>query len=190
MPKWGAMVESSSISDLKPEFAASIRKLIEKCRTRGLNVVPFSTVRGPGAQARRWCRSRTWKEASEQAKLLVNCGAPTLASLLREEWCLKGRQETRLLPGQSWHQWGEAVDFMIQIDGRSVWFGSGYKKLADEAQLLGLSPRFSNTFERDPEHIQLRSCEVMIMDGGISWPELESQMLSRFDFEDLQRAIT
>lgn len=167
MLKRNADVKSRELSVLIPKLQPIILELIANCKKRKTVIVPFSTLRGPLTQARTFTKGRTRVQVEARRQEFVNLGCPFLAACMEialkempRKLDPKEKIVTRALPGQSWHQWGEAVDFYVEgKDKKEIWDGShiGYKILQEEAQKLGLTSGLSFTRLPDPVHIQLSS---------------------------------
>jgi hypothetical protein len=170
--------QSRNILDLDPEFGGRVNLLIHACRRKKLNLVPFSSRRGPMVQGRMWCQSRTLVEVQSQRKLLEGAGARTLASYLQDQWASTGRWSTDRLPGQSWHQWGEACDFFIEVGGKAVWTDGRFAEvLGKAARDLGLESGALWARGKDPCHVQFRKESTPnLLDGGTPWDEIQDKM--------------
>lgn len=168
---------STDPTHLSAKFADRLGELLRVCRVRNLDVRVGTTVRGPIEQARMWCSSRCVEEVVQARETLKN-SAPRLAGLLL---CLvnsEGRELTTHLPGNSWHQWGEAADVFCVVGGKAVWEGSTHRIIAEEAKKVGLHGR-----GRSPWHLQLREENSPLLVRGLvdSWEGLEKEMLARFE---------
>lgn len=174
--------ESRDLAYLEPGFRGLAATLLEACAKRGVAMKPFFTIRGPAVQAKLWCQSRTVAQIVKAGAQLCEAGAPSLATLLGEEWAKTGPAVTNALPGMSWHQWGEAIDcFVVGPEGKAIWDARhmGYRVYAEEAQKLrleagGLWPRFP-----DAVHVQLRG-EQSPLKANMTWPQVEAAMKERF----------
>lgn len=180
---------SRELDSLQDYFAYRIKLLIQACQRQKLCIVPFSTRRGPLVQGRMWCQSRTEAEVSSQRKLLEGAGAPWLASFLRDEWASTGRWATDRLPGQSWHQLGEACDFFIAVGGKAVWIDSRFTDiLGKAAKDLGLVSGAAWPRGRDPHHIQLRKESTPgLVDGGTPWEDIDHRMRKLYGPEPINQ---
>lgn len=151
-------IESRDISTLSEEFRVKVASLLENCSKRGVEMRPFYTRRGPKVQAVLWRRSRSALEIASAIKNLKK-SAPVIAAILEEVGPQYGRWATNALPGQSWHQWGEAVDcFVLNTMGQAVWSAQhvGYSIYAEEAEKLGLVAGHHWKL-RDSVHVQLQN---------------------------------
>lgn len=178
---------SNKLSDLVPAFRDKVDLLISNCAAKGVRIVPINTLRSPHEQARLWRQSRSKAEVTAAIEDLRSKGAPFLADVLDGVGPQYSKQEvTRALPGSSWHQWGEAIDFSWEVDGkledsetRKVDGVNGYKVMADEAIALGLDAGFYWRSLKDGPHVQLRS-DANPLKAGIGWPEIDRTMRERF----------
>jgi peptidoglycan L-alanyl-D-glutamate endopeptidase CwlK len=183
--------ESRDLALLDPAFAEAVKEVIQKTQARGVTMVPFFTIRGPGVQAKLWCRSRTPQQIAEEKRKMTLAGAAWLATLLREDYGvghpkrdpnLPTSRITNALPGQSWHQWGDAVDCFVQDNkGQPIWSGThiGYQVYGDEAKKLGLNAGvFWQSFP-DAVHIQ-RQVAGSPLSAGMNWAQIEEEMKKRY----------
>jgi hypothetical protein len=148
-------------------------------------VVVGTTARGPEAQAKLWCRSRSMHDVDRARKLIFK-RAPKLAAMLKDEWACFGPQATIHLPGQSWHQWGEAADVCAIVGGRAIWDGAVTKKIAEKCAAIGLrhsllEKSWYGSYRH--WHVQLSKEETPLMVRGLadSWAMVEEEMEKRFD---------
>lgn len=84
--------------------------------------------------------------------------APYLAAVLRrgQQISQPGRWATNNLSGQSWHQFGRALDaHVVAEDGRAVWGPKhpSYERYAFHARELGLFPGY-DLVRQDVVHVQ------------------------------------
>lgn len=175
----------SDLNLLIPEFRTKIQELITLCNTAGIEMRPVSIIRSPFEQAKLWRQSRTGEEIKLKIKYLEKSGAVFLAHCLESVGPQSGKHSTNALPGFSWHQWGEAIDCMWVIDGRSEWsllkkVGgiNGYRVYTDIAVNLGLIPGGLWKRIKDWPHVQFR-CDAS--PGKVmSLLEIDAEMKSRF----------
>jgi peptidoglycan LD-endopeptidase CwlK len=179
---YNLFADSRDLSLLDPQFAELGRTLLARCRERGHTLVPFFTLRGPGIQAKLWCQSRTPAQILARQHTMRQDGAPFLASLLLPEYGNRGRHVTNALPGQSWHQWAEALDCFVQNErNEAIWNGThaGYKVYAEEAMKLGLEPGAYWKTLKDPVHVQWRKAASPAA-TGLTWPQIDKAMQDKF----------
>lgn len=170
--------DSRDLSVLVPEFRDKALLVIENCRKRGIEMRPFFTLRGPTIQAKLWRQSRSIQEIDRAVKNLRK-DAPFLANILQEAGPQYGKWATNALPGQSWHQWGEAIDcYVLNTLGQAVWSSqhAGYNIYAEEVLKLGLTAGHSWK-NRDSVHVQLISKSVRELH---TWAQIEEEMKKRY----------
>lgn len=188
-------IESRDLELLKPDFAKLVKEVIQNCQKRGVTMVPFFTLRGPGTQARLFCQSRTVKLIQNQAALMQRSGAHWLASLMRPDYgtdhpkrnahVQTNSKVTNAPPGMSWHQYGSAVDCFVHAkDGSAIWNGDhiGYAVYAEEAEKLGLTAGANWKTMPDAVHVQATKL-ISPLAGGMHWPEIEELMIRKFKEE-------
>ena len=113
--------------------------------------------------------------------------APKLASLLKDEYtCLGPQSVTPHLPGQSWHQFGEAADIAAVVGGKAVWTGSVAKKLAECCLLIDLRHGSNNVDWRPTSrhwHVQVNKRQTPLLVRGLfdTWGAIEAYLEERFD---------
>lgn len=134
---------SEILPALEPWFSDKISYLLEQLIAEGVVIRPYSGRRGALEQAVLWVQSRTPLEVELMARRLEEEHAPFLASSLRRALAMRaaGRWATNNLPGQSWHNFGLAIDaHVVSEDGRAVWGPKhdSYRRYAEVARELGL----------------------------------------------------
>lgn len=87
------MINSRKIEDLHPKVAAMCRAFISKCAEAGIDVLITSTYRDHESQAALYAKGRT----------------------------KPGPKVTNAKPGQSWHNWRVAFDFVPIEHGKAQW---------------------------------------------------------------------
>lgn len=170
---------SRDTEDLEAEFRDQVKTLLERVRLRGFELVPFFTLRHPQEQAKLWRQSRSTDEIYRTINKIDREGAPWIAELVEKVGPQYGRWATNALPGQSWHQWGEAIDCFVKSDtGRAVWSARhpGYEAYAEVAKELGMEPGFYWT-RRDAVHVQKRPQGVRHF---YTWPEINDYLRTHF----------
>lgn len=169
---------SRDLNDLVPSFQPQIERLLGDLLREGFQLRPFFTLRHPREQARLWRQSRTIQEIHTAAAMLSREGAEWLRELLLGVGPQSGKWATNALPGQSWHQWGEAVDCYVLEHGRAVWRRShpGYERYAILAKERGLTAGFFWR-SQDAVHIQRQAGKVRSLH---SWAEIDQLMRERF----------
>ena len=159
-------------------FHTKVDSLIDECAKESAIMRAFFTLRSPWEQSRIWRSTRSTEEVKRAAKTLDGHRAPYLAKVLIDvgpQYAPPGSRGhlTNALPGQSWHQYGLAVDCYWFYDGEAQWSekrqafsngGSfnGYKVYAQCAKTLGLTSMDStvgigHTFRNRVIVVQLNS---------------------------------
>jgi len=170
---------SRKLEVLNNDFCPIIKGVLVTVLEKGHELRPFYTIRTPAEQSKLWRQSRTTEEIRRVADRLVHEGADGMARILLLVGPQSGRWATNALPGQSWHQWGEAIDCMVISEfGRAVWSSGhpGYQVYAEEAKKQALVAGFFWK-KRDAVHVQYRSESVR---ASYTWKEINETMLTRF----------
>ena len=87
------MINSRSLSDLKPKVAALCSEFINRCKAEGIDIIITSTYRDAESQNALYAQGRT---------------AP-------------GKKVTNAKGGQSFHNWHVAFDFCPLVNGKPAW---------------------------------------------------------------------
>lgn len=166
------------VSQLEPAFAEKVEELFDKLLDEGVVMRPFSGARSPLEQAVLWCQSRTPLEAELIARRLNDERAVFLAKVIRRAAliCHPGRWATNNLPGQSWHNFGLAIDaHVVSEDGRAVWGPKhpSYVRYAELARELGLFPGY-DLARQDVVHVQLTAGTVRSLRGP--WEQVDKEL--------------
>jgi hypothetical protein len=137
---------------------------------------PYCTLRDPFEQAKLWRQSRTSEQIAKQCAYLRSVDAPRIAACIESVGPRNGPKVTNAVPGYGWHQYGEAVDCVLIVDGEMVWTAEapGYLTYAVEAK--GLDLRAGRDFGDNP-HVQLRHHEPH---HEWSPAQIDVQMAERF----------
>ncbi len=141
---------------LDPSFEPLAQVLITEMEQKGYDCNPYFGIRTLQDQAKLYRQSRSTPMINAQIQLLRDQGCDYLANVLQSV----GPQPTRpwatnALPGQSYHQFGLAMDCLLSLDGVSG-TDDDYKIYADTAQSLGLTAGYY--FKSvDMGHVQLGS---------------------------------
>lgn len=165
------------LETLTNEFRLKIEDVLSSCKERGFILKPFYAKRSVVEQAKLWRQSRSRDEILTHADIMRRRGAPNLAKLLLDVGPQHGRWATNALPGESWHQWGEAVDCFVldQNTKRALWSSKheGYRVYAEEGQKKGLFPGYYWQSD-DAVHIQMRREKPTKI---YSWEEVDTIMM-------------
>jgi hypothetical protein len=174
------------LSDLVPALREKVETLLSDCVNHDVRMVPTFTLRSPAEQAIFWRQSRSIVEINKAIDMLKSEGAPYLASVLNGVGPHSGQHVTNALPGNSWHQWGEAVDCMWEVGGkfidsdlRKINGVNGYQVYAQTARAMGLESGYFWRSFKDSGHVQLRH-NANPKTSGISWKNIDREMQARF----------
>jgi len=178
------------LSVLTPAFRFKVDQLLYNCKENGITMVPFFTERDVHTQAKLWRQSRSGSEVRKAIQKLKSEKAYYLAEVLEKVGPQYGRWATNALPGQSWHQWGLAIDSYWLVKGRVVWSTSqleevyghlvnGYKVYAKEAELLNLV-NLGQSYG-DWVHVGAEGTETNPV-KLFGWEHVDDRMVSRFSY--------
>lgn len=132
------MVNSRKVSDLLPVVQAKAKAFIAKAKAAGIDVILTSTYRDRESQAALYNQGRT---------------AP-------------GRIVTNARPGQSYHQYRVAFDFVPVVNGKAAWNDLAlFRRLGEMGESLGLEWGGRWKF-RDLPHLQYT--------GGLTLRQLQA----------------
>lgn len=173
---------AADLALLVDDFEADVRRLLADLLREGYHLRAFFTRRNPWDQARLWRQSRTTQEIHRVAAMLAREGAPFLRDVLLSVGSQEGRWATNALPGQSWHQWDEAVDCFVQEHGTAVWRRShlGYLRYAELARERGLVAGYFWR-SQDAVHVQKRGGRVRSL---YTWAQIDVEMRSKFGLSE------
>jgi len=173
------------ISLLIPEFRNKLQELLSACKARGVTMSPYFTLCTPQEQGALWKQGRTITDSELKVLALENAKAPFLAHCIRTAIPKETNLITDMIPGYSWHQWGEAcdcvwVDFAHRVnwnpkqlqDGKN-----GYQIYTEEAEKLGLTPGGQFAIGVDWPHVQLR--KEQLPTANIT--EIDAEMKRRYN---------
>ena len=105
------MLNSRNLNDLAPLVKAKAEAFIKACAAQGIDVLITSTYRDAESQAALYAQGRT---------------AP-------------GPKVTNAKPGQSWHNWRCAFDFVPLVNGKAQWNDAAlFKRCGEIAEGVGL----------------------------------------------------
>lgn len=168
--------------DARPVFL----RLYADCDRNGTPMRPYYVRRDVREQARLWRQSRSSLEIATGLEWLEAAGARFVARVIRDVGRQFGRWATNAVPGNSWHQWDEAVDAYAEVEGRISWDtipgkvgGPGdayYRFYAERARELGLTPLGPTL--GDWPHVQARPQGAPSHIMG--WIQIDAEMRKRF----------
>lgn len=133
------MINSRDIDDLLPVVAAKARAFVAGCAAQGIDVLITSTVRDNESQAALYAQGRT----------------------------VAGHVVTNAKPGQSWHNYGCAFDFVPIVAGKAQWADTrAFERCGVIAEACGLE--WAGRWTRFQE---LAHCQYT---GGLSLADLQN----------------
>ena len=133
------MLNSRKVEDLHPLVAAKCRAFIGACHAAGIEVLITSTYRDHDSQAALYAQGRT----------------------------LPGRKVTNAKPGQSWHNWRCAFDFVPIVNGKAMWDDhKTFMRCGEIAESVGLE--WAGRWKSFPE---MAHCQ---WSGGLTLADLQS----------------
>lgn len=182
---------SDRAAGLEERFKSRSDKVIADLADMGIEMRTFVGIRTPHEQAALWRQSRTRAQIELAMKTLMDAGAPKLAAVLESVGPQHGRHVTNALPGDSWHQYGEARDCVWITDGNANWSVdaclpakginrkpmNGYREYMRLARAAGLTSGGVWMIQDFP-HIQQRSNSKA--SAVWKWPDIEARMVERF----------
>ncbi len=133
------MTETEVFAQLVPEFRLKTHELDRLCGVEGVPILFYCGLRICQEQAILFRRSRTQREVEQRIQSLADRGYPFLADSLASVGPQPGKlgeHVTMAAPGESFHQYGLAVDGVPTIGGKLLWNAS-----AIEWQTYGLVAR-------------------------------------------------
>ena len=155
---------AADLTKVSPELKKLVEKLVANCKERGIEMRPSDGLRHPVDQAKLWRQSRSIEEIKAKIEEFKAGGAPFLAQCIEKAGPQSGGEVTKVPPGYSWHQWGEAVDCFWVVNGKAEWSTTkkvnglnGYQVYAEEAKKLGLDAGGLWKSFKDWPHVQLRA---------------------------------
>lgn len=109
------------VSNLVTEMRNRINIHRAVCLAAGLDVLYYGSSRLPTEQARLYAEGRTRADVLNKADALAERGYLRFADILRATGRVGGRVvRTNAGPGESWHQFNEAVDGVPMLNGKPV----------------------------------------------------------------------
>lgn len=177
------MATSKHLEGLTTGFKANIIELLERLRKANVVMIPYEGIRTPQTQAKLWRQSRSTRDVQD-ALARMKEPAPWLASVLDGVGPCNGPHVTNALPGNSWHQWGLAVDcYWADRPGHAEWSVSkggrrnGYRLYGAEAARLGLMS-LGEVHNWDWPHVQQPVASAPTSTKG--WAAIDAAMKERF----------
>jgi hypothetical protein len=172
---------AADLEQLVPALKSGVLKIVQACANNGVDLRSNTGLREPFEQARLWRQSRSIEEITERIVFLKSQSAPFLAYCIESVGPQNGKHVTNAVPGLSWHQWGEAIDFFWLVNGAAEWSvkklidgKNGYQELAAQAAKIGLDAGGLWKTFKDWPHVQLTH---------------DSSPLDRMSYQEIDKAI-
>ena len=118
------IMASRNIDLLVPSFRYLVREMLKRVEDKGFELLVYCTLRSPYEQARLYRQSRTRSELETKAELFRLRGFDYLADILIQVGPQQGKlgwHVTHAGPGESWHQYGRAIDAVPLREGKALW---------------------------------------------------------------------
>lgn len=129
----------ANLADLKPEFRDKVEAALADLAAEGLIFRPYFTLRDPVVQARLWRQSRSAAVVQTQIQNLTAMGCDFIVACFAKAGPADGPWATNALPGQSWHQYREAVDcFLLDATGHPNWESPKYARFGQVGDAHGM----------------------------------------------------
>lgn len=146
------MINSRDPQDLLPEAAAKHDEFVSACAAVGIDVLTTSTYRDHESQASLYAIGRTVLGAD-----------PTPERPM-------GRTVTNAKPGDSYHNWKVAWDFVPIVNGKAMWKDeAAFRKCGEIAESLGIE--WAGRWKSFPE---LAHCQYT---GGLRIADFKAQQV-------------
>ena len=130
------------LKDLVPEVRAIFQAFLDDCEGQGLPLLVHSGLRSLEEQARLYRRSRSPLQIGHKVDELREAGFGFLADKLESVGPQPtGPWATSAAPGESWHNYGMAIDAVLMVDGKPDWdihFPPKWHQVGDIAVKHGL----------------------------------------------------
>jgi len=174
------------LNGVDPSFAFKVTLLLRSCESKGVDFLLTEGLRDPYKQANLWKNGRSDIDIAEKIEFLRIQNASFIANCLLKIDDLTSINDTstNALPGESWHQFGLAVDCAWLIGDKLCWDNkflfngiNGYEILANEAERLNICSGHSWTTLKDSCHLQANFATPSQM---FSWKEINNTMEKRF----------
>lgn len=158
---------SRNLDDLEPELKAKALEFLDRCRSKGADILIYCTLRTPHEQARLFRQSRSFNDIMLRAESLALYN-PRMGEILFEVGAQHGRRVTNAGPGQSLHNYGFAFDCVPLLGGKAMWnsYFKDWQIVGEIAQELDLEWAGNWTYGREYPHVQIadRNWRTMIGD--------------------------
>src|SRR4051794_36330796 len=161
----GARKMAADLNELIPEFRANVTRGLAALAGEGLPFKPYFTLRDPVKQAGFWRQSRSKAVVDDKLQELTGLGCDFIVACFEKAGSQNGPRVTGALPGESWHQWGEAVDcFLEDAAGNAIWESPKYARFGTVGDSNGM---WWGGHFNDNDHWQHRRVEPPDVFGNI-----------------------
>lgn len=148
------------LSKLDTEFRIKVNELLRIAEQEQLELSVYCGLRTCAEQAKLFRSTRGGDEISQKKQSLKDRGFGFLADVLDSVGPTPGKMGahvTKAGPGESWHQYGMAVDCVPLFCGKAMWEDSfdGWKTYGQIARHVGLTWAGDWTSFREFPHIQM-----------------------------------
>ena len=164
-------MSSRDINDLSPGFRAQIEIMLSEAEFIGFDLLIYCTHRSLEAQARLYRNGRTLGQIQAKAdQLTQQFNRQDLAMLLMDVGPQHGKKIlTHAAPGQSYHNYGLAVDAVPLREGKPVWT---IKDEADKALWVELGKLASHVSAEWGGNWDYFTDYPHIQQANVNWREL------------------
>ena len=148
------------LAPLNLDFRIRVIDLVSKCLDQGIDMKVYCGVRTAQEQAILYRKSRGKADIARKAQSLRDKELPFLADILYEvgpQSGKMGKHVTKAGPGESWHQYGLAIDSVPILYGKAIWESDSdeWEVYGAVAKYLGLNWAGTwQTFKEMP-HVQM-----------------------------------
>lgn len=151
---------SRNLKDLTPAVQEKAQFIINECKSKGVDILIYCTLRSLEEQARIWRQSRSKAEINAKMVKYRQRGFGYLADIVESVGPQNGPHVTDACAGESWHNYAEAVDGVPTVGGKAMWSYNTNKKLWDifgnVVKKAGMEWGGNWTRFKDYPHAQLR----------------------------------
>ena len=112
---------SRKLEDLIPEMEIKAKEVEFRCADAGVDILIYCTLRTLEEQAILYRQSRPFSLIVEKVRKLRERGFGFLADVLLKVGAQSGPYATDAGPGESWHNYAEAIDGVPMIGGKIAW---------------------------------------------------------------------
>ena len=110
------------LNSLQLDFRIKTMEVIRLCADQDVTILPYCGLRTCAEQAKLFRRSRGSKEVEQKAQSFRDRSLNELAQVLLDVGPQpSGAMLTKSGPGESWHQYGLALDCVPMLAGKALW---------------------------------------------------------------------